>query len=202
MLYELNEILQCGLCDEPLSEDFDNEIRALEDEDGDIAFIVLCIDCVLAVDDELDEPHEDDPEVSTYGYAEFRPDGIVGASGFRRGDDVARFWSRIDTGQTEIVPQPYSLADMRGIDTPCWIYTGKVNNLGYGDFWSDDSIVGAHRFGYEAQGGVLDPELVVDHTCENRSCIRLEHLEQVTNKENLDRGIQSAARRREALVLA
>lgn len=46
----------------------------------------------------------------------------------------------------------------------------------------------AHRFVKTLSEGRNYPDLVVDHLCRNRSCVRLSHLEFVTNSVNNARG--------------
>ena len=48
--------------------------------------------------------------------------------------------------------------------------------------------LGIHRVAYQLLKGDLVDGLVIDHLCKNRSCVNPNHLEQVTNKTNLDRG--------------
>lgn len=81
----------------------------------------------------------------------------------------------------------------------CWTWTGGVNSRGYGVFSvrarsgapCDPADVGswlAHRFAYERIGrGELDPDLTIDHLCENKLCVNPAHLEQVTREENVRR---------------
>ena len=45
-----------------------------------------------------------------------------------------------------------------------------------------------HRLVYEFYNGDIGAGLVIDHLCRKKSCINPNHLEAVTNRENLDRG--------------
>lgn len=45
----------------------------------------------------------------------------------------------------------------------------------------------AHRYYYELEKGEIPKGLVLDHLCRNRSCINVNHLEPVTQKENVRR---------------
>jgi len=70
---------------------------------------------------------------------------------------------------------------------PCWLYQGG-RNRGYGVFWNDDrKSVSAHRFSYELANGPIPDGLQLDHLCYTRNCVRPDHLEPVTGKENLRR---------------
>lgn len=67
----------------------------------------------------------------------------------------------------------------------CWLWTGARLRTGYGRFWCDGSNRAAHRVAYERYHGcVVSPELHMDHLCRNPSCVRPDHLEPVTPREN------------------
>lgn len=58
----------------------------------------------------------------------------------------------------------------------CWNWTGAVNGSGYGP----------HRKAYQEQvHGPMHPKLYVLHRCDNPRCIRLEHLFQGTQSDNM-----------------
>lgn len=71
----------------------------------------------------------------------------------------------------------------------CWIWKSVLNNKGYGVFGFDSKKYKAHRFMYEYLIGEIPKELVTDHLCRNRKCVNPEHLEFVTDKVNINRGI-------------
>lgn len=65
----------------------------------------------------------------------------------------------------------------------CWLWTGAINHKGYGLFWSPNTKV-AHRYSYENNIGIIPEGYQIDHLCKVRNCVRPDHLEAVTPKEN------------------
>ena len=73
----------------------------------------------------------------------------------------------------------------------CWQWIGTVNAQGYGHFWGGDKPRSAHRWAYEHFRGPIPEGLEIDHLCRNPGCVNPEHLEPVTPKENMRRGIRA-----------
>ena len=72
----------------------------------------------------------------------------------------------------------------------CLEWTGYRDKDGYGTYSPHAYGVKknperAHRYIYELVKGPIPDGLVVHHRCENKSCVRLDHLEVVTHRENL-----------------
>lgn len=81
-----------------------------------------------------------------------------------------RFWSKVDkTGG-------------------CWIWRAAKNQKGYGYFNYGGRIVRVHRLSYSLAKGPIPDGLTIDHLCGVRECVNPDHLEAVTNRENLLRG--------------
>lgn len=85
--------------------------------------------------------------------------------------EAQRFWPRVAQGEGG-----------------CWVWTGGKRSNGYGTFavhrngaWTQTT---AHRWSYQDAYGPVDAVTEVDHLCRNRGCVRPEHLEAVTIKEN------------------
>lgn len=75
----------------------------------------------------------------------------------------------------------------------CWLWTGAKNAGGYGYYRANGKTYKAHRYAYELYRSEIPEGLVVDHLCKVRDCVNPEHLEPVTQKENLYRGDTIAA---------
>lgn len=69
----------------------------------------------------------------------------------------------------------------------CWVWTA-AKTAGYGRFWQDGKMLNAHRVAYEMLVGPIPDGLQLDHLCRNRACVRPDHLEVVTQQENISRG--------------
>jgi hypothetical protein len=90
------------------------------------------------------------------------------------------FWSKVDF-----------LSDSHG----CWLWLAGKDRNGYGSFNRRYAGTGlAHRIAYEVTYGPVDPKLSLDHLCRNTSCVNPNHLEPVTQRENILRGASPMAR--------
>lgn len=90
-------------------------------------------------------------------------------------DPIARFWSKVQLSED------------------CWNWLGGISDVGYGNFWYQGTTVSAHRFAYQLCVGAVPEGLALDHLCRNTACVRPDHLEAVTNRVNILRGISPSA---------
>jgi len=71
--------------------------------------------------------------------------------------------------------------------TNCWNWQHTINNLGYGSIYIKRKQYLAHRFIYEQMCGQIPENKVLDHICNNKSCVNPEHLRPISNNHNLNR---------------
>jgi HNH endonuclease len=69
----------------------------------------------------------------------------------------------------------------------CWNWMGAKTSRGYGQKQWEGRVQNAHRVSYELLVGPVETGLVIDHLCRNHSCVNPDHLDPVTQKENLTR---------------
>lgn len=83
--------------------------------------------------------------------------------------------------------KPFELFKRVEIDgAGCWKWTGCLGSNGYGRL----GPLYVHRLFYELLHGPVPDGLDVEHLCRNRKCCYPGHLEAVTRKENLRRGLR------------
>lgn len=89
---------------------------------------------------------------------------------------LQRFWARV-------VMIPFH---------ECWEWTGPRNGQ-YGQLSYENGNIRAHRAAYELFVGPIPDGLSLDHLCRNTMCVNPSHLEPVTHRENVLRGISVIA---------
>lgn len=87
----------------------------------------------------------------------------------------ARFWTKVDkTGD-------------------CWLWTGALSKDGYGQYRVKGRTRSAHTLAYRATVGPVPDGLMLDHLCRVPRCVNPVHLEPVTNRINVLRGVSVIA---------
>ena len=84
-------------------------------------------------------------------------------------DPAVRFWAKVNKTNA------------------CWLWVGGKARGGYGQFRLG-GMVAAHRFSYELLVRPIPAGFTIDHLCRTPACVRPDHLEPVTLRENIRRG--------------
>lgn len=80
------------------------------------------------------------------------------------------------------------LGKIKRLDNGCWEWQGAKNPKGYGIFGHHRRTEMAHRYSHKIFKGEIPKGFTIDHLCRNRGCVNPDHLEPVTQRENLLRG--------------
>lgn len=88
---------------------------------------------------------------------------------------VARFWSNVDKSGS------------------CWLWTGRLNDTGYGVFFTGKRDYVSHRVSFWALRGPFALEMMIDHICRVRRCVNPDHLRVATSRENTLAGVGASA---------
>jgi hypothetical protein len=77
-----------------------------------------------------------------------------------------RLWARLDIGD-------------------CWLWTGPVNPKGYGRIGDGRHNRYVHRVAYEELVGSIPDRMRLDHLCRVPRCCNPDHMEIVSDRENI-----------------
>jgi len=94
---------------------------------------------------------------------------------------------RFCKGHKRPIAEVYTIDEVTG----CWHWGGLVGTHGYGIIRTPSGWRLAHRVYYERFVGPIPDGLQVDHLCRVRDCVNPEHLEPVTQAENIRRGFEA-----------
>lgn len=93
------------------------------------------------------------------------------------------------------MPVPLAVRFERQVDRSgpngCWLWTGTTRR-GYGRIRDEPPTyraLTASRVAYELYVGPIPEGMVIDHLCDNPTCVNPEHLEAVTQSVNLQRRV-------------
>ena len=84
------------------------------------------------------------------------------------------------------------MAKVEPLSTGCWLWRGATTAGGYGKIGLGGRRAGervAHRVTYELMVGSIPTGYDLDHLCRLRACVNPTHVEPVTRRENVRRGL-------------
>ena len=102
-----------------------------------------------------------------------------------RNQERKPLWQRFEE---KYIPEPMS---------GCWLWTAATTVAGYGQLGRaggrGQTAWMAHRLSWELHRGPIPAGMHIDHLCRNPACVNPDHLEPVTQRENLLRGVGVSA---------
>ena len=78
-------------------------------------------------------------------------------------------------------------------DGECLTWVGALTSEGYGQITVEGQLMRSHRFAYELVNGPIPTGMHIDHICRNRACVNPDHLEAVSVRDNVLRGVGASA---------
>ena len=91
---------------------------------------------------------------------------------------LRRFWAKVDKYEADL----------------CWLWKGSLDSCGYGRFRFSGRLMGAHQVALILAGREkINDTDEIDHLCRVRNCVNPTHLEYISHRLNVLRGVSRAA---------
>jgi hypothetical protein len=90
---------------------------------------------------------------------------------------IRRFWAKVNKNG----PVPSHRPELG----PCWVWTASLGSHGYGQLSTVNGPETSHRLSWLLHYGSISPGQCVLHHCDNRACIRPDHLFLGSRGDNL-----------------
>lgn len=102
-------------------------------------------------------------------------------------------WKRFPLYDPDLLPERFRSKFTIDPVSHCWVWEAGVDPDGYGYYSEEGRRKAAHRYCYLSLVGPIPDRHGLDHLCRFRRCVNPSHLEPVTTKDNVLRGVGVAA---------
>lgn len=95
----------------------------------------------------------------------------------------SRPWAKFN-GRKDVTVEERFWDKVEKSESGCWIWKAALFPNGYGHFKTKDKDNLAHRFAWELEKGKIPKGMILLHSCDTPSCVKISHLKLGTSAEN------------------